>query len=54
MGVSRGKDGSLGFLQSFRFSRFQFGLAMSGSFIWVCSSFKLRSLDEVAPALMPI
>jgi hypothetical protein len=31
-------------------SRFQFGLAMSGGFSPVCSTYKLGSLDEVAPA----
>jgi hypothetical protein len=54
MGFSRREDGSLGFLQRFRFSRFQFGLPTSGGFSRVCSSFKLGFLDEVAPALMPI
>lgn len=54
VGIARREYGSLGFLQSLRFSRFQFGLAMPCSFNRVCSSFKLRSIDEVSPALMAI
>ena len=46
--------GSLEFLRGLRFSRFQFGLAMSGSFSRICSGLKLRGIDEVAPALMAI
>jgi len=42
------------FLHSLRFSRFQFGLAMPSSFSWVCSSFKVCSVNKVAPALMAV
>ena len=45
---------SLGFLQSSRFPRFQCGLAMSGGSYRIGSGFKPASLDEVAPALLPV
>ena len=54
LGVWRREDGSRRFLQCFRFSPFQFGLATLRGFNGVCSSLEIGFLDEVAPALMPI
>jgi len=45
---------AFGLLQSFRFSPFQFSLAMFGSFNGICSRLELCFLDEVAPAFVPI
>ena len=47
-------DGSLVSLHRFRFSQFQFGLAMSGGFNGIDSGFEAGLIDEVAPALVPI
>jgi len=40
--------------QRFRFPPFQLSLAMFGGLTGVSSRFELYSLDEVAPAVVPI
>ena len=45
---------SLNLPQSFRFSPFQFSLAMLGSFSGICSRSEICFFDEVAPAFVAI
>src|SRR6185437_11787528 len=46
--------GSLIFLQSLEFPRFQFVLTMLGGFNGICSSLESGSLYQVAPAIVPV
>jgi len=52
--IGRREGRSFCLAQSLRLSSFQFGLAMPRSFSRVCTRFKLRSIDEVAPTFMAI